>query len=121
MFRVSSALAALICVILAVIFLVSPGQYVATYGVAADTSGLFLGRRTSSLFLGVAVILWMLRNHADPDVQRAVCWGMIVIFGGIAVTGLSAFVTGIAANTILVAAVGELVIVGAFVVSLRRI
>lgn len=120
MFRLVCSLSAVVCLVLFVIFLIFPGSYMAGYGVAADNGGEFLGRRASPLFLGLAIVLWMLRDHLDATVQKAVCWSMITAFTGVALTGASSFATGVASQTILLASVGELVIAGAFFLALRR-
>ena len=120
MFRLACSLTALVCAVLFLIFLIVPGHYIAGYRVEADASGVFLGRRASPLFLGLALLLWMVRDQFDPVLQRAVCWSMIAVFAGIALTGVAAFVTGVAGQIILLAAVGELVIAGAFFWAMRR-
>ena len=120
MFRLACSLTALVCAVLFLVFLVVPGQYIAGYGVLADTSGVFLGRRVSPMFLGLGIMLWMVRDQFDPVVQRAVCWSMIAVFAGIALTGLWAFASGLAGQTILLAAAGELVIAGAFFWAINR-
>lgn len=121
MFRLACSLSAVVCLILFAIFLAMPGSYLSGYDVAADAGGTFLGRRASPLFLGFGIMLWMLRDQLDAAVQRAVCWSMIATFVGVAMTGTFAFVTGVASQTILVAAVGELAIAAAFFVALRRV
>ena len=121
MFRLVCSLTAVICAVLFVIFALFPGQYTAGYGVAADGGGIFLGRRASPLFLGLAILLWMLRDQLDPVVQRAVSWSMIAVFAGIALTGLIAFASGVAGQTILVATLGEVVVAAAFFIAMRRI
>jgi hypothetical protein len=113
-FRVACSLTALVGLILFGLLLVVPGVYTATYGVPADTGGMFMGRRASPLFLGLVLMLWALRDHTDAAVQRAICRAMVVLFAGVAVTGIWAFADGTAAAPILLAATGELVIAVAF-------
>lgn len=119
-FRLASTLTAIVCFILFALFLIVPGTYTATYGVEAGTGGVFFGRRLSPMVLGLALMLWMLRGTRDLAVQRAVAVTMIVIFAGVAATGVFEFVTGFASTAILVAALGELIIAGVFARTLRQ-
>ncbi len=113
-FQLACRITALVGVILFVILVAVPGSYTANYGVAADVGGSFMGRRASPLFLGLAVLLWGLSQNQDRDVQRVVCICMIITFAGVALTGISAFLGGIASSVVLLAAVGELLIAVAF-------
>ena len=120
MYKVACSLTAFVCLVLFVIFLVAPAAYTAGYGVVAGEGGIFFGRRLSPMLLGLAIILWMLRDHADVAVQWAVAITMSVTFAGVAGTGVCAYMTGVAGQTILLAAVGELAIAAAFLVTLIR-
>ena len=120
MYKTACTLTALVCLVLFIIFVTIPGSYTAGYGVPADAGGAFLGRRASPMLLGLAILLWMLRDQSDVGVQRAVALAMAVSFAGIALTGVYAFMTGVASQTIVIAALGELVIAGAFLVIMRR-
>jgi hypothetical protein len=105
---------AVVGMILFVFLAIAPGAYTATYGVAADVGGIFLGRRASPLFLGLAMVAWLLSDQKDADVQRAVCLSMTFTFVGVAITGLLAFMAGTTSALILGAGVGELLIAAAF-------
>lgn len=120
MYRLACRITAVLFVILFGVFLLAPGVYMALYGVPADAGGMFLGQRASPMFLGLALLLWLLRDQTVASVQKAVALAMITIFAGIAATGIWDFATGIANATILLAAAGELVVAGAFVIVLRQ-
>ena len=117
MFAVLCVATSVLCVALCVVFLVSPGHYVALYGVANDAGGLFLGRRAAPLFLGLAVFFWVLRGAGPGPLRDATVWAAALTFGGIAVTGIWAYAGGTASRAILVAAGLELTIALAFVVA----
>ncbi len=71
---------------------------------AADTGAVFLGRRAAPLFLGLSVFFWVLRNEGPSPLQDATAWAAALTFGGIAATGVWAYVGGTASFAILVAA-----------------
>ncbi len=113
-------LAAVLCAALFPLLLLNPGYYVDTYGVEPDAGASFLGRRASPLFLGLAVMLWMMRDLPRGTARDAVSIGMAFTWGGIAATGLFAFSTGTANANILIAAVVETAMAVSFVIARRR-
>lgn len=120
MFRIVASLTAGVCLILFVIFIVFPENYVSTYGVSPDPSAAFVVRRASPMFAGLALILWMCRDVAPSTLRTALGVGLAVIFGGIALTGIAEFRFGTANAAILVAATGELLIAALFLIAIRR-
>lgn len=119
MFRFAAILTALVCVILFLVFLLAPGSYPGTYGVATNPSAEFITRRASPMFLGLALMLWMGRNAPDSPLRQAVCIGIAVLFAGIAFTGMYEYGRGFASVAIVVAAAGELVLAGLFLRAAR--
>lgn len=107
------------CVALAVLFLSDIGTYVGTYGVEAEPATGFLARRMAPVFAGLAVVLYMIRDAGPSAERRAVCLGMAVVFGGVAVTGVLAYSDGVATFAILVAALVEIVVAALFVLQAR--
>ncbi|MBB5721572.1 hypothetical protein FHS72_001184 [Loktanella ponticola] len=103
-FRIACTAAAVLLAGLFVIMLVSAQSYAGRYGVFSGVGGDFLGRRASPAFLGLAMLLWLLRDHGDVQVQRAVCYSAIAVFGGIAVTGFWAYFDGTASGRVAVIA-----------------
>lgn len=120
MFRIVSALSALLCLALFPLLLFNSGFYVESYGVAADAGADFLGRRASPMFLGLAVLLWLGRDTAAGSARDAVCLGMAAMWAGIAATGLYEFAIGTAKPTIVLAAIAELALAAGFVISRNR-
>ena len=56
MFTLLCIATAVLCAVLFAVFLIAPGAYMALYSVTADASAVFIGRRASPLFLGLAVV-----------------------------------------------------------------
>lgn len=48
------------------ILLISPPSYVSLYGVVADDGAIFMVRRASPMFAGLAVLLWLAKD-AEPS------------------------------------------------------
>ena len=119
MFRLVALASAVICLILFVLFVFSPATYLNTYGVVGDAGGEFMVRRASPMFAGLALLLWRVRDAEASPLRDAICAAMIVIFGGIAVSGIIAYATGAAGGLILVAAAGEALVAGGFAVARR--
>ena len=119
-FRIACLVATIVCLVLFSILLVAPANYVAGYGGPADSGAVFMGRRAAPMLLAIALITGLLRGSLDLAVQWAVSWGMILGFTGVAVTGVHAYFTGMADQTILLAAGGEVLLAVAFALSLRR-
>jgi hypothetical protein len=120
MFRMVCSLTAVIAMALFGLLLILPGHYTAGYGVTADVGGMFMGRRASPLFLGLAILLWMVRDEVEPNIQRAVSLSMIGLFAGVACTGIWSFASGLGNTNILLAALGEYIIALAFFIAMRR-
>ncbi|MEY1555935.1 hypothetical protein AB3Y40_09915 [Yoonia sp. R2331] len=118
-FRFAAIATAIVCAVLFVTFLLFPGSYAGTYSVPTNASAEFITRRSSGVFLGLAVMLWMGRNAPDSPLRRAVCYGLFAIFAGIAATGCYEYARGFASVSILVAALGELVLAGLFLRAAR--
>lgn len=114
MFRFAAIVTAFACVVLFLILLISPPIYVGTYGVVADDGALFMVRRASPMFAGLSVLLWLGKDAVASPLRDAICWGMVVTFSGVALTGIAAFFAGQAGVTILAAALGEFVLAGLF-------
>ena len=117
MFGLLCAATSALCVILFAVFVIAPGAYAQLYGVAADTGGLFLGRRAAPLFLGLAAFFWALRGVEAGPLRDATAWAAALTFIGIAVTGVWAWLDGTASFAILVAAGLETAIGFAFLLA----
>lgn len=120
MYRVVCILCALLCLALFPVLLFASGLYVESYGIGADAGAGFLGRRASPMFAGLAVLLWLARDLEPGRARDAVCFGMAIMWTGIALTGLYELAFGAALNTIGIAAIVELGFAAAFLMSRTR-
>ncbi len=114
MFRYVATFVAVVCLVLFGLLMGWPGSYTGTYGVAGDAGATFMARRASPMFLGLAVMLWMVRDAGAGPSRRAIGLGIAVMFAGIAATGLFEYARGVANHAIVVAAVAEIAIAAAF-------
>ena len=115
MFRFVALGASVIFLILFVLLAFLPATYVVTYGVEGDAGAIFMGRRASSMFLGLALLMWQVRDAPASSLRSTICWAMAVLFAGIAVTGIIEYLNGTAGAVILIAALGELIVAALFV------
>lgn len=106
-FSVAARIIAAVCAVLAVVWIFFPTLYTPAYGVAADAGAQFMTRRAAPMFVGQVVILWVAASQPRSALRDAVALGVSVIFAGIAMTGIVAFAQGVAAPTILIAALFE--------------
>lgn len=119
-FRVACLVSTIVCLVLFAILLIAPTNYVAGYGGPANNGAEFMGRRSAPMLLGLALITGLLRGSLDLAVQWVLSWAMIVAYVGVALTGIYAYATGDASQTILWAAAGEILLAGVFALSLRH-
>jgi hypothetical protein len=120
MFRIAASVTAVVFLALFVILLVAGRAYVTTYGVTPGDGAAFLARRAAPLFAGLAVILWMLRDLPVGAARDGICYGLALIWFGIAATGIFAFASGQASGTILIAATAEVIGGLVFLIVRRR-
>ncbi len=106
-FQLSARLIAVILTGLFVLLCFVPQAYAPTYGVGASDGVQFITRRASPMFIGLAIILWIASTAPRTALRDAVALGVAATFLGIAVTGVIAWIQGIASPMILAAAVLE--------------
>jgi hypothetical protein len=63
-------------------------------GVAMTPEGLLMARRMAALFLGIALILFLLRDAENSDSRRRVCASLSVSMAALALFGLYDFALG---------------------------
>jgi hypothetical protein len=120
MFKMTATIGAAMCVGLFLMCFFVPATFVMLYGASADTGAAFMGRRASSLFLGLAVIFWLAREAPRSTLRDAICYGAAVAFGGAAVTGLWSFLAGTSGLQMILSAAGEAGLAALFALSTRR-
>ena len=67
-------------------------------------------RRAAPMFLAPMIILWAASSAPRSGLRDVVAFGFAALFVGVGVTGVVAWMQGIAAPMILLAAVGEALI-----------
>lgn len=85
---------ALVAMLLFVTFAFVPIIPFTMLGVAMTPEGLLMARRMAALFLGIALILWLLRDEADGPMRRRVCLALSVSMATLVLFGLFDFVRG---------------------------
>ncbi|SEQ20122.1 hypothetical protein SAMN05428995_103197 [Loktanella sp. DSM 29012] len=116
MFHLICLATAVICLGLFCVLLISPGLYVGLYA-QPDAGAAFMGRRAAPIFLGLAVLMFVLRDTAPGALRDAVAFGMAATWAGIALTGIWSYGMGQASYAILVAAGIEFAMAAAFVIA----
>ena len=109
-FQLVARLVVLVCAVLFVIFLFAPQTYSPLYGVETNQSALFMTRRAAPMFLAPMIILWAASSAPRSALRDAVALAVAVMFAGVGVTGVMAWMQGIASPMILLAAAGEALI-----------
>ncbi len=98
---------ALVCAVLFVVLAFVPQAYAPTYGVVADEGVQFLTRRASPMFIAPAIILWLAASAPRSGLRDGVVIGVALMWVGVALTGVVAWMQGIASPLILLAAALE--------------
>ena len=109
-YRTAASLVAVVCAVLALLFILAPHLYAPTYGVEADTGAVFITRRAGPGFLGLALILWVSRDAPASKLRGGVAMGAALCFAGVAATGVFDWARGVASASILIAAVSEVLL-----------
>jgi hypothetical protein len=78
---------AFIALLLFVTFAFIPVIPFTMLGVAMTPEGLLMARRMSALFLGIAVLLWLLRDEGNGSVRRGACLALSVSMAALATFG----------------------------------
>lgn len=113
-FRTACFATAVIWGLLAVTLTFLPGLIYWFFQIAPDPSASFLGRRAGMLFLGLATMMFVIRNATSPDAQRAASAAAIASMGGLAVLGIFEFMRGFAGAGIWIAIIIEVGLVVTF-------
>jgi hypothetical protein len=78
---------AFIALLLFVTFAFFPVIPFTMLGVAMTPEGLLMARRMAALFLGISLILWLLRDAVDSDMRRSVCLALSISMAALALFG----------------------------------
>lgn len=119
-FRNVALILAVVFMLLFIVFVVLPGNYLAVYGVPANAASEFTARRAAPVFLGLAVMIYLIRDAGPGPVRDAVCTGLAIVFAGIAFMGLFEYGRGYASFNIVVAACAEMTAAAVLLLARRR-
>jgi len=103
-----NSISSIVCFTLSIVAMFFPELIIMLFQIDGNETAYFIGRRTSILFLGLAIWLWMDRNTTDTSSIKAVCAGMSILFTGLAILGTVEFLRGNAGIGIVLSIILEL-------------
>lgn len=109
-FKNLALLSALICLVLALIWLLAPEFLLSFWSVGFSGSVGLVCRRNAALFAGMGVMLFGLRHAAPLPARSAIAMGFIVARSMLALLGMIEFTIGHAGSGILLAVAVQIVL-----------
>ena len=109
-----SLLSSLICIALALVWLLAPQFLLTLWAVDFSEPVALVCRRAAALFAGIGVMLFQLRHAAPSPIRDAVATGLMVACSLLAVLGMTEFTLGHAGPGILLAVAVEISLAVAF-------
>lgn len=94
MYRILLAAAAANGTVFGVFFILLPDSAIALFGGQLDTLASLLVRQLGGVVLGIALLDWLIRKVAEPDVRRAVTVANVTAFVVVAAVAAFAVVSG---------------------------
>ena len=91
-----NSISATVCIILSIVVMFFPELIFMLFQIDGNEAAYFVGRRASILFLGLAILLWLVRNSNHSSSIQAICAGMSILWGGLAILGSIEFLRGYA-------------------------
>jgi hypothetical protein len=113
-FRTLSIFTAVLCLLLALAWGVTPEWMLATWDIEYSLATGFVARRTAVLFAALGVMFFLVRNESPSLTRSALSNGFIVGCWGLAVLGFGEWLNGHAGPGILLAVLVELALGLAF-------
>lgn len=107
-FKTITTITAILCFILFITALLFPELLAMLFQIEGNEAAYFVARRAAILFMGLAVLLWFMRNSNHSSSIRAVCAGMSFLWIGMAVLGTIEFLRGYAGIGIIPPVIMEL-------------
>ncbi|MEL7213269.1 MAG: hypothetical protein AAGK92_11440 [Pseudomonadota bacterium] len=107
-YRLAIALNGLLFAGLFIVLCFAPTVYLTGYGITTEDSAQFITRRASPMFLGLAYMMWAIRNLEPSPARRVLTDGTALLLLGIAATGLYSLTTGAVGPEILVGVAVEI-------------
>ncbi len=93
-FRNLSILSTALAAALFLTLLFVPGLVFWLFQIATSESATFLSRRAAVLFLGFAILMWLIRNAENSPARRAICIGWGTTMTALAILGTLEFLRG---------------------------
>jgi len=116
-----SVFSSILFVVLAINLMFAPAQMLTSWGIELTTSVGLVARRIAALYIGLAVMFFMVRHAEHSTTRTALISGTITACSILALLGVYEFATGHATSGILTAVLVEVALVLAFLdVGIRR-
>jgi hypothetical protein len=93
--------------LLCLVLIIHPDILFMLFGIEKESAGIFIGRRTAMLFLGLSILTWVARNTAHSTARQAICLSIAISMLGLALLGIFEYLSGTAGIGILLAIVTE--------------
>ena len=106
-FRSLSIFSTTLAAALFLTLLLMPGLVFWLFHIPAE-SAVFLSRRAAVLFLGFAILMWLVRNAENSSTRRAISLGWGTTMTALAILGTFEFIRGFVGPGIFMAAAVEL-------------
>lgn len=107
-FRTLSTFTAALCVVLALVWGLTPDQLLAVWSIEYSSAAGLVARRSAVLFAALGVMFYLVRNEAPSATRSALSNGFIVGCWGLAALGFGEWLNGHAGPGILLAVGVEL-------------
>lgn len=118
-FRHMILLSYVMTAVLAVVLFFVPGPIFELFRLEGGTAAEIYSRRTAVIFAGLSILLWGARR-AKGATQTVFARGMVVMLGGLAITGVIELMLGRVGAGILVTSAIEMVLALGFLPYVRR-
>lgn len=109
-FRNLAILCALVCFALSFIWLFTPGFLLSIWSVELSSSADFMARRSATLFAGLGIMFYFVRNAEPSPARSGIAVGFSVACFALAALGIFELATGHAGIGILSAIVTEIIL-----------
>jgi len=117
-FTIAAVATSIAGLILGLGWLFAGGLWFKRLGLESSASGLVIGRRLGAVYLGIAMMLFLVRSAPASEFRSSVCMAMIFALGLLALLGLIEFHAKRAGPGILLSVTLEVLLAAGFAYSL---
>jgi len=114
-FRALAGMSATLCLLLSAVWMLAPEFVLALWRIDAPEPALIVARRGAALFLGLGVMLFLVRDARKSPERDAISAGMAIACATLAALGFYEWLLQRAGAGVWLAIVTELALVAAFV------